>query len=49
MSNICLALDLLALDSDRLDRSYGLTGIGKAIALQALPARATGPRTISWP
>jgi hypothetical protein len=31
------------------DRSYGLTGTGQATALEALRARATGPRTIPWP
>jgi hypothetical protein len=31
------------------DHSYGLTGTGKSTALEALRARATGPRTIPWP
>jgi hypothetical protein len=42
-------LGLLASGSDWSDRSYGLTGTGKATALEALRARATGPRTIPWP
>ena len=48
-SNLCRALGLLAIGGDWRDRSYGLTGIGKATALEALRARATGPRTIPWP
>ena len=45
-SNLCRALGLLAVGGDWRDRSYGLTGTGKSTALQALRARATGPRTI---
>ena len=48
-SNMCRALGMLVADSDRLHRSYGLTGTGKATALQALRARAAGPRTIPLP
>jgi hypothetical protein len=48
-SNMCRALGLLAAGGDWLDRSYGLTDTGKATALEALRARATGPRTIPWP
>ena len=48
-SNLCRALGLLASGSDWSDRSYGLTPTGKATALEALRARATGPRTIPWP
>lgn len=48
-SNLCRALGLLASGSDWSDRSYGLTGTGKATALEALRARATGPRTIPLP
>jgi len=48
-SNLCRALGLLASGGDWRDRSYGLTGTGKATALEALRARATGPRTIPWP
>ncbi len=48
-SNLCRALGLLAAGSDWLDQSYGLTSTGRATALQALRARATGPRTIPWP
>jgi hypothetical protein len=45
-SNLCRALALLASGGDWRDRSYGLTDTGKATALEALRARATGPRTI---
>lgn len=48
-SNLCRALGLLTVGADWRDRSYGLTETGKAIALEALRARATGPRTIPWP
>ena len=47
-SNLCRALGLLAVGSDWVDRSYGLTDIGKATALEALRARATGARTVPW-
>ena len=45
-SNLCRALGLLAVGDDWRDRSYGLTGTGKATALEALRTRATGPRTV---
>ena len=48
-SNLCRALGLLAAGTDWRDRSYGLTETGKVTALEALRARATGPRTIPWP
>jgi hypothetical protein len=48
-SNLCRALGLLAVGGDWGDRSYGLSGTGKSTALEALRARATGPRTIPWP
>ena len=48
-SNLCRALGLLTVGADWRDRSYGLTGTGKATVLEALRARATGPRTILWP
>jgi hypothetical protein len=48
-SNLCRALGLLASGGDWRDRSYGLSDTGKATALEALRARATGPRTIPWP
>jgi hypothetical protein len=47
-SNLWRALGLLAPGGDWSDRSYGLTDVGKAVALEALRARATGPRTIPW-
>ncbi len=48
-SNLCRALGLLAVGGDWHDRSYGLTATGKSTALQALRARAAGPRTVPWP
>ena len=48
-SNLCRALGLLAVGGDWRDRSYGLTDTGRATTLEALQARATGPRTIPWP
>jgi hypothetical protein len=46
--NLCRALGLLAVGGDWADRSYELTGAGKATALEALRARATGPRTVAF-
>jgi hypothetical protein len=48
-SNLCRALGLLTVGTDWRDRSYGLTEVGKATALEALRTRATRPRTIPWP
>jgi hypothetical protein len=48
-SNLCRALGLFAVGGDWHDRSYGLTATGKSTALEALRARATGPRTVPWP
>jgi hypothetical protein len=48
-SHLCRALGLLTAGSDCSDHSYGLTDAGKATAIEALRARATGPRTIPWP
>jgi hypothetical protein len=45
-SNLCQALGLLTAASDCAEGSYGLTDAGKATAIEALRARATGPRTI---
>jgi len=45
-SNLCRALGLLASGGDWSDRCYGFTDTGKATALEALRARATGPPTI---
>jgi hypothetical protein len=45
--NPCRALGLLAVGAAWNEDSYGLTAIGKATALEALRARATGPRTQS--
>jgi hypothetical protein len=46
-ANLCRALGLLALGSDWPDRRYQLTPVGTATALEALRARATGPRTLT--
>jgi hypothetical protein len=43
--NLCRALGLLSVGAEWNEDSYGLTAIGKATALEALRARATGPRT----
>ena len=49
-SNMCRALGPMVTGSDWLDHSYGLTGTGKATALQALRARACGvPELAHWP
>jgi len=47
-SNLCRALGVLSTGSGWQDRSYGLTDIGKATALEALRSRASGPRTTPW-
>jgi hypothetical protein len=47
--NPCRALGLLSVGTDWNDDSYGLTATGKATALEALRARATGPRTNPLP
>lgn len=47
--NLSRALGLLVVGADWQDRSYGLTPVGQATALEALRARATGPKTIPWP
>lgn len=46
-ANLCRALGLLAPGSDWPDRQYRLTPVGTATALEALRARATGPRTLT--
>jgi hypothetical protein len=46
-ANLCRALDLLTLGSDGPDRRYQLTVVGTATALEALRARATGPRSLT--
>jgi hypothetical protein len=48
-TNLCRALAVLSAGGDWNDRSYGLTKVGKVAALEALRARATGPRTIPMP
>jgi len=44
--SLCRALAVLSAGADWNDSRYGLTTTGKAVALEALRARATGPRTI---
>lgn len=46
-ANLCRALGLLAPGSEWPDRSYQLTPLGYATALEALRAHATGPRALS--
>lgn len=47
-TNLLRALNLLATGGDWNDRSYGLSDVGKATALEALRLRATGPRPSPW-
>lgn len=46
-ASLCRALGLLAAGGDHPERRYQLTPVGTATALEALRARATGPRTLS--
>jgi len=46
--NLCRALGLLSVGGSWRHRSYGLTEVGKATALEALRARAGGPRMSPW-
>lgn len=47
--NLCRALGLLSVGAQLSEHSYGLTATGKATALEALRARATGPLTHPLP
>jgi hypothetical protein len=47
--NLCRALGLLSVGAAWNEDSYGLTAIGKATALEALRARATGPAMSALP
>ncbi len=47
-TNLLHALTLLSVGGGWDDRSYGLTDAGRAIALEALHQRATGPRSRPW-
>ncbi|MGH8984585.1 MAG: hypothetical protein ACRDY6_12025 [Acidimicrobiia bacterium] len=47
-TNLLRALNLLAVGGDWDDRSYGLTDVGRATALEALRRRATGARSSPW-
>ncbi len=47
-TNLLRALNLLSTGGDWQDRQYGLTPTGRALALEALHHRATGPRSSPW-
>lgn len=47
-TNLLRALDLLTTGGGWQDRSYGLTPTGRAVALECLHHRATGPRSSPW-
>ncbi|MBW3643527.1 MAG: hypothetical protein KY447_11495 [Actinobacteria bacterium] len=47
-TNLLRALDLLSVGGGWEDRSYGLTPAGRAVALECLHHRATGPRSTPW-
>jgi hypothetical protein len=47
-TNLLRALNLLSTGGGWQDRSYGLTPAGRAVALECLHQRATGPRSSPW-
>ncbi|MFP5327918.1 MAG: hypothetical protein ACLGHT_10615 [Acidimicrobiia bacterium] len=47
-TNLLRALNLLSAGGAWHDRSYGLTPAGRAVALECLHHRATGPRSSPW-
>jgi hypothetical protein len=47
-TNLLRALDLLATGGGWDDRSYALTPAGRAVGLECLHQRATGPRSSPW-
>jgi hypothetical protein len=47
-TNLLRALDVLAAGGRWDDRSYALTSVGRAVALECLHHRATGPRSSPW-
>jgi hypothetical protein len=47
-TNLLRALKLLSTGGGWQDRSYGLTPAGRAVALECLYRRATGPRSSPW-
>jgi hypothetical protein len=47
-TNLLRALNLLSTGGAWQDRSYGLTAAGRAVALECLHRRATGPRSSPW-
>jgi hypothetical protein len=47
-TNPLRALNLLSTGGGWQDRSYGLTAAGRAVALECLHGRATGPRSSPW-
>lgn len=46
--NLCRALGVLSSDGGWPRHAYALTKVGRAVALEALSARAIGPRTGPW-
>lgn len=47
-TNVLRAVDVLSTGGGWDDRSYGLTLAGRAVALECLHRRATGPRSSPW-
>lgn len=47
-TNLLRALNLLSTGGGWQDRSYGLTRVGRSVALECLHRRATGPRSSPW-
>ena len=47
-TNLLRALDVLSTGGGWQDRSYALTPAGRAVALECLHRRATGPRSSPW-
>jgi hypothetical protein len=47
-TNLLRALNLLSTGGGWQDRSYGLTSAGRALALQCLHHRPTGPQSSLW-
>ncbi|MGE3834533.1 MAG: hypothetical protein AB7H43_07085 [Acidimicrobiia bacterium] len=47
-TNLLRTLNLLSTSGGWQDRSYGLTPAGRAVALECLHHRATGPRSSPW-
>ncbi len=47
-TNLLRALNLLSAGGGWQDRNYGITPAGRAVALECLHYRATGPRSSPW-